>query len=523
MTQMALNNASTKLGKLRVYLIAPAPDFGTQNLSDDCAVGFKEPYAMNAAAGITTVAAYFPDDVELRLCDEITEAIDYDDPADIIAISANVSQAPGAGRIAERFRNLGRTIVIGGPHVSLAPEMFQTIADCLVIGEFEPIAAEFMADLTAGTLKPRYHGTKANLAKALPPRWGLYHNSRALAGVVQTSRGCPFDCNFCDVIQYLGRVQRHKPAELVLPEVQALYDLGYRQINLSDDNFTVYRARSLQLLEELADWNGKEGREPVDFITQMSIDVAKAPDLLAACSQAGLRTAFFGIETSNPYALKESRKRQNLRIDLVEQCEKIVSAGVSIQAGLMVGFDSDDLSCFERQRDFVMALPIVNFRVSVLVAPVATPLYEQMRAAGRIVVEPSLAAVTGAIGLTNIQPLQMTREELAEGANWLRSELLAPHNVIQRFENYARILGPRPTHLVPSSTVGQSTKPHPFLELFSQMARNPATRQVIECVRDLAQDNPAIRADLMQALGLYLNSYLRQPEHSTAPIVGAAQ
>lgn len=498
--------------KLRVYLIAPAPDFGSQNLSDDSEVGIRDPYAINAAAGIATVAAYFKADVDLRLCDEIIEDVDFSDPATVIAISANVSQAPGAARIAKRFRDLGRTIVIGGPHVSLAPEMFETVADCLVVGEFEPVAAEFMADLTAGTLKPRYNGSKADLASALPPRWDLYPNERALAGVVQTSRGCPFDCNFCDVIQYLGRVQRHKPPELVLPEVQALYDLGYRQINLSDDNFTVYRQRSHQLLEVLARWNGTEGREPVDFITQMSIDVARDPNLLSACNQAGLRTAFVGIETSNPDALKESRKRQNLRIDMIEQCEKIVSEGVSVQAGLMVGFDSDDLGCFERQLDFVMALPVVNFRLSVLMAPVATPLFDELKAAGRIVVEPSLAPVPGAIGLTNIQPLQMTRQELADGAHWLRSELLAPKNVIRRFETYARVLGPRLPHLVPDPKVGTTSKSRPFLELLSHMTRDRETRQVIECVRDLAEGKPMIRADLMQALGMYLNSYLRQQE-----------
>ncbi|WP_321337451.1 radical SAM protein [Breoghania sp.] len=520
---MTTDLRSAGSGNLRVYLIAPSPDFGQHNLSDDCAVGVSTPFAMNAAAGIATIAAYFPEEVELRLCDEIIEPVDYDDPAAIIAISANVAQAPGAARIAHRFRELGRTIVVGGPHVSLAPDMFENIADCLVIGEFEPIADTFMADLLSGALKPRYQGQKADLAKALPPRWDLYRNDRALAGVVQTSRGCPFDCNFCDVIQYLGRVQRHKPPERVLHEVQALYDLGYRQINLSDDNFTVYRKRTEVLLEALADWNGKDGREPVGFLTQMSIDVARHPDLLAACSRAGLRTAFMGIETSNIEALKESRKRQNLRIDLVEQCEKIVSAGVSVQAGLMVGFDSDDLSCFERQRDFVMSLPVINFRVAVLVAPVATPLYEQMEAAGRIVVEPSLAPSTSAIAHTNIEPAQMTREQLTEGAMWLRAELLAPENVIPRFEHYARTLGPRLPHLVPAQTGGPSVKAHPFLELFSQMARNRATRRVIECVRELSEENPLLRADLMQALGMYLNSYMRQPSEARQPMAGVAQ
>ncbi|MGS4947221.1 B12-binding domain-containing radical SAM protein [Meridianimarinicoccus sp. RP-17] len=476
---------------------------------------------MNAAAGIATVAAFFPDDFELRLCDEIVEPVDYDDPAEVIAISVNIAQAAGAAIIARRFRAMGRTVILGGAHVSLAPDIFEGVADCLVLGEFEQIADDVVADIADGTLKRRYQGGKADLGNARMPRWDLYPNELALAGVVQTSRGCPFDCNFCDVIQYLGRVQRHKPPELVIHEVQALYDLGYRQINLSDDNFTVYRQRTLVLLEALAAWNGADGRDPVSFMTQMSIDVARHPELLAACNRAGLRFGFVGLETSNIEALKESRKRQNMRIDLVEQCEKVVRAGVSLQAGLMIGFDSDDLSCFERQFDFAMALPIVVYRLSVLVAPIATPLYDQMRAAGRIVEEPSLVPVTSGSSLTNIQPAQMSREQLGEGAEWLRHALLDPGNAIGRFERYAQLLGDMPEHLTQPDRRDPAARSHPFMELFSVMARDPAARRVIDCVRDLAATRPTLRGDLMQALGLYLNSYARQPRKADLPRMSA--
>lgn len=259
-------------------------------------------------------------------------------------ISVNLSQAVRGIEISRIFREKGKTVIMGGAHFSLAPQLFEQAADCLVVGEFEPVAPLFMAALQAGMLKARHDGSKAALGEARIPCRDLYPNDRALAGVVQTSRGCPFSCNFCDVIQYLGRVQRHKPSKKVIEEVQYLYDLGYRQINLSDDNFTVYRQRTLTLLSTLATWNGADEPEPVTFITQMSIDVAKDPDLFSMFSQAGLRFAFVGIETSSEAA------RQNLRVDLVRQCEKIVEAGGgAIHAGLIVGFDSDDLSCFERQ------------------------------------------------------------------------------------------------------------------------------------------------------------------------------
>ncbi|GAB6841228.1 radical SAM superfamily enzyme YgiQ (UPF0313 family) [Methylorubrum rhodinum] len=495
---------------MRVYLIAPAPDFGRDGLDEDSAMGLDRPVAMQAAAGIATVAAYFPDEVDLRLCDEIIEPVDYDDPADYVAISVNVAQVPRAMSIARAFRAKGIRVVLGGPHVSLAPDLFEGTADCLVVGEFEPVAGAFMEDLLAGRLKPRYDGSKADLAATLPPRWDLYDNERALAGVVQTSRGCPFECNFCDVIQYLGRVQRHKPAEKVVQEVQTLYDLGYRQINLSDDNFTVYRQRTSTLLSALADWNAADGRQPVSFMTQMSIDVAKSPDLLAKCSQAGLRFAFVGLETSSEEALTESRKRQNLRVDLVEQCMKVVGAGVSMTAGLMLGFDSDDLSCFERQFSFAMTLPIVMYRPAVLVAPVATPLYDAMKAAGRIVEDVTQTRASTAGTMTNIQPMQMTRAQLAEGTDWLKRSLLDPENAIRRFELYARVLGDCPPHLVRGIREVPTARSGPLIELLTKSSRDRGARRVIECVSDLSRKRPLTRGDLMQALGLYLNSYARQ-------------
>ncbi|MCB8839934.1 radical SAM protein [Aurantimonas sp. VKM B-3413] len=507
---------------MRIYLISPAPDFGIRALNNDCAIGFSKSYAMNAAAGIATVAAFFPDDMDIRLCDEIVEPVDYEDPADIIAVSMNVAQAPRGVEMARRFREKGKTVVFGGAHVSLAPQLFEGLADCLVVGEFEAIAAQFVADLQAGRLKPRYDGAKPDLATSPKPRWDLYPNHLALAGVVQTSRGCPFDCHFCDVIQYLGRVQRHKPTERVVEEVHALYDLGYRQINLSDDNFTVYRQRTRALLSALAEWNGADGREPVSFLTQMSIDVARDPDVLTLCNQAGLRFGLVGIETSNVEALKESRKRQNLKIDLVKQVETIVRAGISVQAGLMVGFDNDDLSSFERQLEFAQAMPIIVFRPAVLVAPLATPLYDQMKAAGRIVEDPKATLAPFGSSLTNIEPLQMTREQLAEGAEWLRRQILAPDNVIKRFEYYGRVVGEIPSHLVPRQGGAQSKKAAPFLELFGLGARDRDLRRVIECVNDIASVRPRVRSDLMLALGMYLNSYVRQPREMDDPFNGAS-
>jgi len=309
----------------------------------------------------------------------------------------------------------------------------------------------------------------------------------------------------------------------VIDEIQALYDLGYRQIHLSDDNFTVYRKRAHEVVSAIGAWNGADGREPATFITQMSIDVARDPELVALCGDAGLRYVLIGLETNDPNGLKESKKRQNLKIDLVDQCERIVGAGVSISAGLICGFDSDDLSCFERQLDFAMALPIVNYNISALVAPPATTLYAEMKASGRIVDDGALINKAGSgSSATNFEPLHMTREQLGEGVDWLRRAVLEPDKAIARFERYAGVVGGLPERLAGRGRDRLSPKSAPYLELMAHLARDAGARRVIDCVNDLCRAKPDIRSDLMMSLGLYLNKYVRlmlndAPESRPAP------
>lgn len=489
---------------MRVYLIAPKPEFNSDNAMELSSIGISKPYAYTAAAGITSIAAWFPDGTEIRLCDEIIEPVDFDDAADLIGISINVSQYEHGLEIAAEFRKRGKQVVLGGAHVSLAPHLFKDKADCLVIGEFESVAPAFMDDLCGDGLKPSYQGGKADLATQPIPRWDLYPNDRAILGVVQTSRGCPFECNFCDVIQYLGRAQRHKPSKNVIAEVQFLYDLGYRDISLSDDNFTVYRSRTKQLLVDLAAWNSAPDRETVQFVTQMSIDIARDDDMLELCNKAGMRQAFVGIESDNQESLKESGKRQNLHIDMVEQVSKIVRAGIGIRGGLMVGFDHDDLSCFERQFQFAQSMPIIGFNVASLAAPFSTPLYDDMLKAGRIVDNDDHSTIVSGSSYTNLIPAQMSRKELAEGRDWLKSAVLAPENVMVRFEHFARVLGA--PHLKQAKHA-DSGRTKPFAELMMLMLRDRGARKVINLVRDLAAERPEISHDLTSMLGGYLNEY----------------
>lgn len=488
--------------RIKIYLINPESD-ATNNyigLSDG-----ETKFTRVGALSITTVAAMVPPDIEVVLCDEVIEPINYEIDADIIGISANVSQGLRAIEISAEFRSRGKLTIIGGPHVSLAPDLFSGKFDSLAIGEFESIAEAFFADVRKRSLLPRYFGNKVDMAISPKPRWDLYRNEKALTGVVQTSRGCPFSCEFCDVIQYLGRVQRHKANIQVIEELQQLYELGYRYISLADDNFTVYRKRTKSLLTAINQWNGGSGRERVSLITQASIDIARDDDILALCAESGLKTLFIGLETINQDSLVECNKRQNVALKMSDQVEKIVSHGISIEAGLVVGFDHDQTDIFERQFNFAENLPIAGFLVSVLVAPVSTPLYKRMHEAGRIVSDSVLAQFPSSTQISNIQPAQMTREELQIGAKWLSSRLMHPFFVGKRIKKIAEIakasLGAR------SATGSRATKGH-FANLGGNLLRrlahedNEAAVMIKECLA-LVRREPSIKEMVSLSLSDY--------------------
>jgi hypothetical protein len=357
------------------------------------------------------------------------------------------------------------------------------------------IAKTPFADMQAGTLKPRYDSARVGLETSPVPRWDLYPEDTAMMGVVQTSRACPFECTFCDVIQYLGRNQRHKPPQAVLDELQKLYDLGYATVSLADDNLTVYRQKARTLLTAVAGWNGKDGRDPISFNTQVSIDLARDDDLMALCVEAGVQTVFVGIETDNGDSLAEAKKRQNLRIDIRDQVEKLVRSGLQVHAGLMIGFDNDTTGAFERQFDLAMSLPVTSYNLSVLVAPVATPLFDRMKAAGRIWVEDGLSEMPAGGLTSNIRMAHITPDELEIGMRWLTSKLFAPDPFIERLRRTAGFLAPAVwaaegrRRRAPSARVRAT-----FAAVMRRMLRDvDGTAAILRETRRLGAERPEIR------------------------------
>ena len=423
-----------------LYLVNPRPPLPSYFGAEAFEVSGADPAISIADLATATVAALAPSDWTVTICEEHVEEVDFDHPADFVGITGKVIQVPRMLEIADRFRALGKTVIIGGPHASLAPETFRGRCDILFVGELESHAESFFADLEAGCWQAEYTGERPSLDRSPRPRFDVYPNERALSGCVQTSRGCPFECEFCDVIQYLGRQQRHKPVEMVIDELDALYDIGYRAVFLADDNFTVYRRRAKEVLAALARWNADRPDGPVAFHTQVSIDAARDPEILSLCGEAGLTRVFIGIETPNVESLRETGKRQNVGVDLVEQVHKFLENGISVTGGMIVGFDHDDLDIFQVQYDFAMACPIPIFTLGALVAPAATPLHARLKEAGRLVSEGS---ETQGVWNTNILPTLMTRDQLFQGLQWLGNRLYSPDAFATRVEAMIEAMGPQ--------------------------------------------------------------------------------
>lgn len=411
---------------MRVYLVNPGLQASFWSLSEASDITGKPGYIPNLAP--PTLAALTPPDVEVVICDETVEAVDLDLPCDLVGITGYVSQGRRMIELARRFRERGRLVAMGGPYASLSPERCRPHCDVLFTGEAELTWPAFLEDFRAGRHRDHYGQVdKIDFALSPRPRMDLLRNDRYAIGVIQTSRGCPFECEFCDVIVYLGRRIRHKPVPTILAEADTLYGHGYRSIFLSDDNFTVNRKKATEILTALRDWN-RERPEPVIFATQLSIDIVRDPDVVALCAAAGLNVAFVGIESPNRRALEEAKKRQNVARDLHASIRELQAQGVCVQAGMIVGFDHDTTDAFREQFEFLQGANVPICSPGMLNAPAGTPLERRLRAEGRLVDLPDFDHYSG----TNILPKQMSVEELRHGTRWLLNRLYHPEHFAAR-------------------------------------------------------------------------------------------
>lgn len=399
--------------------------------------------AITPPLGLVTVAALCPRTWDLRLLDHAFDEITHQDLkwADLVMVSAMYAQRADALAILRLARSLGVRTFIGGPWASSEPDVVQLEADHVMVGEAEEVFSEIAIALENGTAQRIYHVTdKPDLSRSPIPRFDLLRLDKYTSMPVQFSRGCPFQCDFCDIITIYGRKVRGKSSTQLIRELDRLLELGWHgEVFIVDDNFIGNRKNSLQLCKDLALWGRAHG-QPFSFYTQASVDLADRTELMEAMVAANFMYVFLGIETPSSEALEASKKFQNLRGNTLEQVRTIQQNGLWVLAGFIVGFDSDDPTIFERQREFIDQAAIAWAMTGMLQAPPTTPLFDRMKAEGRLIEDSDATSNFSAPNFRTVMPLQT----LLRGLSGLLAQLYEPRAYFRRSLRSLEVWNPRP-------------------------------------------------------------------------------
>ena len=337
--------------------------------------------------GLLTVAAMLPIEWGKKLIDmNVSRLKDKDiDWADYVFISAMIVQRESAKEVILKCKDRRKKVVAGGPLFTMEPEKYNEV-DHLILGEAEIVLKEFLKDLEKGTAKKVYKAAKLpSLIQTPIPLWGLIKTRKYASMNIQYSRGCPYDCEFCNITSLYGRLPRTKETNQILEELNILYENKWRRsVFVVDDNFMGNKIKlKKELLTQIIKWM-KEHKHPFTFFTEVSINLADDEELMSLMAQAGFKMVFVGIETPNEESLKECNKFNNAGRNLLTSVQKIQNYGLEVTAGFIVGFDSDPPSIFERQIDFIQKSGIVTAMVGLLNAPKDTRLYKRLKKTGRI-------------------------------------------------------------------------------------------------------------------------------------------
>jgi len=367
--------------------------------------------------GLLTLAALCPKNWKLRLIDRSFEDLRDSDIlwADLVMVSGMRVQKDDIRETLLRARALGKRTMLGGPYASSEPDTLLPLADHVVVGEPDEIFDGIAADLERGSAQRLYViNEKPDISKTPVPRFDLLHIEKYASMAVQFSRGCPFQCEFCDIITIYGRKPRTKSPRQLLAELDALLALGWRdQVFIVDDNFIGNHKHALELAQHLEEWQ-KAHDHPFLFYTEASIDLAQRPELIEAMVKANFFYVFIGIESPSVESLTETKKYQNLRRDLLESIRFIQSQGLWVTGGFIIGFDSDTKDIFERQRDFIERAAIPWAMAGFLQAPPTTPLYDRMLREGRLLDENTATSNFDPPNFRTLLPLPFLLQGLRE-------------------------------------------------------------------------------------------------------------
>ena len=412
------------------------PEFPDTFWSFKHALRFIHKKASSPPLGLLTVAAMLPLEWEKRLVDlNVTRLTDKDlSWADYVFIGAMAVQRESVHQVIERCQGIGVKIVAGGPLFTQEYEEFGGV-DHFVLNEAEVTLPSFLRDLEKGNARRIYRTSEfPDIQKTPVPLWDLIDLKRYASMSIQFSRGCPFNCEFCNITTLFGHRPRVKSAHQIIDELDALYDHGWRGgVFFVDDNF-IGNKKCLknELLPALIEW--QKNKKGITFNTEVSINLVDDRPLMDMMAAAGFDQVFIGIETPDEGSLAECNKRQNKNRNLVEDVKHIQRAGLQVQGGFIVGFDNDTPSIFQRQIDFIQKSGIVTAMVGLLQAPPGTRLYERLKREGRL-----HGQMTGdnVNGTTNIIPI-MNLDTLREGYKNILENIYSPEHYYQRLRTFLR-------------------------------------------------------------------------------------
>lgn len=419
--------------KLKALLIYP--EFPATYWSFKYALKFIGKKATLPPLGLATIAAMLPSEWDIKLVDMNVERLKTSDikDCDMVFLSAMSVQQTSAEKTIKLCQSLGKKVVCGGPMFSCEPEKY-AYADTLVLNEAEINLPDFLTDLANGAVKKIYDKSEYPQMSETPiPRWDLVKVKKYASMSIQFSRGCPFDCDFCNVTSLFGRTPRIKSAAQIIAELDALTSKGWAgNVFFVDDNFIgnkVYLKNTL--LPEIIKWQ-QSRKIKIPFFTEVSINLADDDALMSMMRVAGFDSVFIGIETPDEDSLASCNKKHNQNRDLIACVKKIQRYGMQVQAGFIVGFDSDTETIFERQINFIKNSGIVIAMVGILQAPVGTKLYNRMKELGRIASDWSGNNVAAA---TNIVT-KMNMKTLSEGYRTIFEKIYSHKNYYRRIREF---------------------------------------------------------------------------------------
>lgn len=415
------------------------PEYPKTFWSFDCVLKFVGKKASFPPLGLMTIAAMLPSSWQKNLIDvNICKLRDKDiEWADMVFISAMIVQKKGVVEVVKRCKSFGKTIVAGGPLFWMEHNKF-TEVDHFVLDEAEITLPLFLQDLTKGCAQKLYVShEKPSLEKTPIPLWSLINLKKYATMPVQYSRGCPFDCEFCDIVAMNGRIPRTKTAKQIIAEFQALYNAGWRgSVFIVDDNFIGNKVKVKEMLWQLIEWQEKNNY-PFCFLTEASVNLSEDVELMQLMSKANFYKVFLGIETPCVESLKECGKDQNVRINLATAIKKIQQNGMQVMGGFIVGFDNDPPNIFDAVSDFIQNNAVVTAMVGILTALPRTKLYQRLQKENRLLGD-SNGENSSSI---NFIP-KMGIKDLEEGYKKILTYIYAPKNYYKRINLFVKNYNP---------------------------------------------------------------------------------